>query len=287
VFAIIILYTIVWYAWARPWIRTSIAFIFRRLKFDDWRAKKLATYSTAVLNFLFFLSYIPLAASLVHYFGLWDNRIVEGGKFWAGIGLAAAYIFQSQFFGLTLGGLKVLLLRAMKKDDYCEYISPKYGVVVAEGETREIDTHGTKAMAEDGAIITIPNEFTAALIINNKDHDKFHHFIFRLDLLQSETHSDLADKAINAITTLQTNLILVPTDEDKKWFEKNIQKNSTEGRKTWAVASKISARFTPDTIKVFVPIRRHIDGLELQHKLIEESPDIFGRRQLISEIQND
>jgi len=283
VLLLIVLYTIIWYAWARPWLRTSVAFIFKRLKFDETTSKKLATYSTAVLNFLFFLSYIPLAATLVHYFGLWNHRIVEGGKFWAGIGLIAAYIFQSQFFGLTLGGLKVLLLRAMKKGDYCEYRSPKYGVVVAEGETVEIDTHGTKVRDEDGSIITIPNEITSALVIRNYDHDKFHHKVFEIALLHNETHEGLADRAINAIATLQHVAVMVGTEDDEKWWTKFIVKGRERGVSPYSVASKISARFTSSTVRVFVPVRRHLEAKDLEHELIKTFPELFGQRHLIKQ----
>jgi small-conductance mechanosensitive channel len=272
---ILLLYTILWVVWWRPAIMKTISWGAKARKHNQAAANRFATIAGTIATFVFFVGYVPLAALLVHWFGLWDDPTVEGGKVWAGIGLVGAYLFQSHFFSLTLGGIKVLLLRSGKKGDYIEAITD-YGVVWARGTIMEIDTHGTKLRDLDGSVHTMPNEKVIQMDVRNFDHDKFHHWVFQLPV-RDEPHAQLADRALSAITTVvqaESMNVARLTDDDKKWYEQHVERSAL--LTTEQVMKGTAATFRVGFVDVRVPIRKHIDGIRLESELISLFPELFG-----------
>jgi len=275
VLALLILYTFLWIMWWRPWIMGSIKWTAKRRKHNEASARKFATIAGTLATFVFFVGYIPLAAVFVRAFDLWNHPAVEGGKVWAGIGLALAYLFQSQFFSLILGGLKVLLLRAMKVGDYIQ-VNSNYGYRWGEGTVTEIDTHSTKLRQMDLSIGTLPNEALTHMAIHNYDYEKFHFKIFRIPVPRNGVHAEIGEDAMQSITALQSENIAKLDDSDLKWYKDHVEKTA---RLTANQAAQVSVTFSVHEIQVWVPIRAHINGLRLEHEVIEAYPELFGRKR--------
>jgi len=266
-------YTIVWVIWLRPRLMDAVEWTAKKRKYDEASQAKFSTIAGTVATFAFFVCYVPLGGMLVRGFGIWNDPLVEGSKLWAGIGLAGAYVFQSHFFSLTLGGLKVLLLRAMKKKDFVEF-NTEFGKLWAAGTVLEIDTHGTKLRYLDGSVHTLPNEKLLSMDIRNYDHDKWHHMVLDIPLREGELHTHLAEEAIAAITSLQSEEIAALDDTDTDWYKDNVEAYSLL---TLKEAQAITGTFEPGVVRIRVPVRKHIKGLRLQHEAIGEFPELFGR----------